>query len=142
MPPINPLFTARLKRSLLAGKQAHAALYQWDKHFALDKKSPFSKVAAPKVLETIRGFAEKNSIGKNTRFGTEVTTVTRKSDRRYSQAPYLYEAFLGSLLSCCYSIVNDGIFLVQCARVLHCCEIWRNRDCLCFLIICGIRDSW
>ncbi|CAK0786243.1 hypothetical protein CVIRNUC_009456 [Coccomyxa viridis] len=61
--------------------QAHAALYQWDKHFALDKKSPFSKVAAPKVLETIRGFAEKYHIGKNTRFGTEVTTVTRKSDR-------------------------------------------------------------
>ena len=79
---INLPVTTRLKHTLLYGKQAHAALYQWDKHFALDRKSPFSKVAAPKVLETIRGFAEKYGIRKNTRFGTEVTNVTRKSDRR------------------------------------------------------------
>lgn len=45
-------------------------------------KSPFTKVPAAKVLSTIRNFAEKHSIRQSTRFGTEVTTIIRKSDRR------------------------------------------------------------
>ena len=54
------------------------------------------------MLETIRGFAEKYSIGRNTKFGTEVTTVTRKSDRRYSQALYMYEH---SWEACCLTVM-------------------------------------
>ena len=132
----------RLKHPLLYGEQAHAALYQWDKHFALDRKSPFAKVAAPKVLETIRSFAEKHSIGKSTRFGTEVTTVTRKSDRRYKQTPSLHESFIGGMVPHCYDVDYDWKIPVQCACVLHRCEIWRNRERLCFLPVCGIGNPW
>ena len=62
--------------------QAHAALYQWDKDFPLDK-SPFTKVAAPNVLQNMRDFAEKHLIRHHTRFGAEVSTIIRKSERRY-----------------------------------------------------------
>ena len=68
--------------------QAHAALYQWDKDFPLDK-SPFTKVSAPKVLQTIRAFAEKQGVRHHTRFGTEVSTITRKSERRYCKTHLL-----------------------------------------------------
>lgn len=39
-------------------------------------------MSAPKVLQTIKNFAEKQGISRRTKFGTEVTNVTRKSDRR------------------------------------------------------------
>lgn len=77
--------------------QAHASLYQWDKDFPLDK-NPFAKVAAPKVLSTIRGFAERHNISQHTKFGTEVTSITRTSKRRWDMAHHAINPFCMQIL--------------------------------------------
>lgn len=66
---------------MLIAAQAHAALYQWDKDFALDK-NPFRKVPGARVLDTIRKYAARHSLATNTRFSTEVVNIRRHAHDR------------------------------------------------------------
>lgn len=61
--------------------QAHAALYQWDKDFVLDK-NPFKKVPGKRVLDTIQKYAQHHKLNDHTLFNTEVINMRRSTDNR------------------------------------------------------------